>query len=1101
MLRQIMGLLLAGSSMLCGAQEAADSLRETFQLNTGWKFHYGDIVLPQVTSHAGNYYMVKAGAYNGPSGFQWDDSTWQVVDVPHDYVIDGKFSNKESVSHGFLPRPAAWYRRQFKLEPADRDKTVWLYFDGVGGKTTVWVNGQEMAHSHNGYVGFRVNISDVAHFGDKPNTVALRTDPSYPQGWWYEGGGIYRHVWLTKADKVHVAPFGVFANPVKQDDENWITNIETTVENENTTERTATVVSTLVDPDGRTLATEKSELTIPAFSQKAITQEIAINNPKLWDLDTPHLYKVLTRIELAGQPIDDFETTFGYRTIRFDANEGFFLNGKYTKYKGVCMHQDHAGVGVAVPDEIQEFRVARLKEMGVNAYRCSHNPPATEILKACDKLGMLVMNENRFYNSAPEYLDQLREQTLRDRNHPSVIMWSIFNEEPWQGDERGRKMAERMSNLIKQYDTSRPVCGAQNGGFNKVGAFAAADITGINYNLHQHDRVHEMFPNKHVFGSENVSHFATRGEFVTDHSKNTFDNYDEHHAGWGTGIREAWKFVDTRVWNGGMFIWTGFDYRGEPTPKAWPVISSYFGIMDTCGFAKDSFYLCQALWTDEPMAYVFPHWTHDKSMVGKEIKVGVYTNGDEAELILNGKSLGRHKVDKYDQLFVPVKYAPGKLEVKAYKNGEFHASHFVETVGAPVALGVEAKFGEWERTSVESGRRDTLPIAVYAVDAEGRRVPTASNKVSFFVEGGKVLGVGNGDPVCHEPDRASSRSLFNGLASAIIEVGNTDTFKVTVRAADLKPATLELPITKATKFIAQYPSLSNDIIIGNFRMAALTAERQDPNRTIADNDMNTWEEVMIGTGPQPHFAEATGYTTYRQTLPMPGGDHNWMLDFAGVGGKAELYVNGEKVAEKTSAGEGAMSTRLSQEAGELLTISLLVQGLDKNSGITRTVRIRQLPGKKRPGREPKLQESQLLNKGTFQNTRDWQTISFPEKTVRYITLETLNSHGNRNFGHIAELRFTTPTGEIAPKDIKIHFVSSEEVVGEDAKAENLFDGKNNTFWHSQWKNGEPSHPHRLVFDLGKEVKVSGLKYLGRQGDQPGKIKDFKVYGSNEPFQK
>ncbi len=943
-------LALLGGGLSCAQQVdldvAGESPRQLFQMDKGWKFHRGHLEQPKPRGHHLVYKSVKAGAGRGPAAFLYDDGNWRTVDLPHDYVVEGSFRRDPTlVSHGFLDRPEGWYRRAFALPEEARGKSIWLYFDGVFGQSQVWVNGQELRRSDNGYIGFRVDVSDIAHYGSRPNIISVKCDPSEAQGWWYEGGGIYRHVWLTIAEPVHIAPYGVYICADKKKDGQWQVELETTIENESDAAAQVRVVNSILDDKGHSIATIEGEIEAQPGEPTTLRQHCAISEDKVkpWELDAPTLYGIRTELFVNGRKVDAHGDHFGFRTLAFDAKKGFFLNGKPVKFKGVCMHQDHAGVGVALPDAIHRFRVTRLKQFGTNAYRCSHNPPAPEILDACDRQGMLVLNENRFFNSSDECLRQLDEQVRRDRNHPSVIMWNTFNEEDWQGDERGVNMARRMKRLIHRLDhfAKRPVTGAMSGGFSKQGAFGPMDVLGINYNLGANDLTHNrLYPDKMVYSSESVSHSASRGEWKD--RRHVFNNYDNHWVGWGNSIRNTWKFVDTREWNGGTFIWTGFDYRGEPTPvNAWPAISSYFGIVDTCGFAKDSYYLMQALWTDEPMAYVFPHWNLGKDMVGKKVKVGTYTNGDEAELILNGKSLGRRKVDKYMQLFWDdVVYQPGTLELIAYKGGREHARHRVETTGEPVALGIEVQFEDWQRRDVRTGESDALPVTVYAVDAEGRRVPNANNKVSFSVSGGRVLGVGNGDPLCHEPDVAETRSLYNGLASAIIAPGEEEgRLTITATAEGLKAAELSLPILSGRGF-AQYPVSDSGLVLADWLMSAITAQPQNPNRPIADGDMNTWPPTAVGDGPQPQWADKQGWATYRAFFDMPHGD-NWELVLEGVVGKAEVFVNGKSVAKKTRAESGTMRAALKVGASARVTISVQMHGTNAACGLTGTVKLEQ----------------------------------------------------------------------------------------------------------------------------------------------------------------
>ncbi len=926
---------------------AGASPRETYLIDKGWKFHRGHLEQPNPHGHHWVYKSVKAGAARGPAAFNYDDKGWRTVDLPHDYVVEGGFVNDgRLVSHGFHERPEGWYRRSFRLSPEMRGKTIWLYFDGVFGKSQVWVNGQELRRSDNGYIGFRVNISDVAHYGDRPNVISVMCDPGEAQGWWYEGGGIYRHVWLTIAEPVHVAPYGVYVNASKKQGDNWCTQIEVEIENEGENKAHVQVVNSILDHKGAVIFTDKSgQLACPAGEKIKYTKEhlIPAQKVKAWSVEQPNLYGIRTEIFVNGKKVDAYGDKFGFRTLEFNAQKGFLLNGKPVKFKGVCMHQDHAGVGVALPDAIHEFRVRRLKQFGCNAYRCSHNPPATEILEACDKLGMLVVNENRFFNASEECLRQLDEQVRRDRNHPSVIMWSTFNEEDWQGDERGVKLVKRMKRVIDAGDhlARRPVTGAMSAGFSKEGAFGPLDVLGINYALGVHDHVHnKLYPGKMIYSSESVSHSASRGEWRD--SKHVYNNYDNHWVAWGDSIRNTWRHVDSREWDAGTFIWTGFDYRGEPTPvNAWPVINSYFGIVDTCGFAKDSYYLLKALWEEKPMAYVFPHWNLGQDMVGKKIKVGTYTNGDEAELVLNGKSLGKRKVDKYMQLYWDdVVYHPGTLKMIAYKNGKKHAEHTIVTTGEADALGLEVKFENWKRKQVYSGINDAVPVTVFALDKKKNRVPTANNKVSFHVQGGRILGVGNGNPLSHEPDIATERCLYNGLASAIIEPTITEgEMLITATADGLAPCTLRLPVVPRKGF-AQYPTLDGGIVLTDWRMAEITPQPQNPNRPIADGDMNTWQTIAVGNGPQSQWSQKQGWTTYRALVDMPKGN-GWVLSLDKVVGEAEVFVNGKSIAKKTKPEMGNMIAPVQAPAGSKLTISVHLKSHGEKSGLIGTAKLSQ----------------------------------------------------------------------------------------------------------------------------------------------------------------
>lgn len=460
-------------------------------------------------------------------------------------------------------------------------------------------------------------------------------------------------------------------------------------------------------------------------------------------------------------------------------------------------------------------------------------------------------------------------------------------------------------------------------------------------------------------------------------------------------------------------------------------------------------------------------------------------------------------MDKYDQLELQIPYEPGKLETKAYKDGKLHATSYVETTTAPVALGVEAKFGEWERKELYAGNRDSLPIAVFATDAKGRRCPKASNMVSFKVKsGGKVLGVGNGDPVCHERDRASRRSLFNGYCSAILEVSKAAReLVVEVTSPGLKPATLRLPVKRAKPEFAQYPVFGEGITLSDWRMAAITKERRDPNQKIAENDMNTWENVSVGEEPQPQFANKQGYTVYRTRFVMPSDENAWELQFNELVGRGELYVNEKKVAEKRSFQPGSLKTVLRQDGGKEVIVSLLVEAKEKASGITKSVVMKRLKVKRIGPKVPQVKKAQLIYKGAMKNLPGkLQKFKFKRPfKVRYVVLKVLASHKNRPFTHAAELAFVSSQGKINSRKIKVVYVSSEEIRAEQGHAKRLFDGKNNTYWHTQWKGYEPEPPHFVVVDLGKLTELNGLEFRAREKYDFGGIRDFEIYGSEKPF--
>jgi beta-galactosidase len=515
-------------------------------------------------------------------------------------------------------------------------------------------------------------------------------------------------------------------------------------------------------------------------------------------VDEPALYSVRTIVKQNGLELDQVTTRCGFRTIRFDPDKGFFLNDQPLKLLGTCNHQDMAGVGVAVPDSIWDFRVRRLKEMGANAYRCAHNPPAAEFLEACDRLGMLVMDENRNFGSAPENLRQLDWMVCRDRNHPSVILWSVFNEEPSQGTEMGYEMVRRMSAAVKERDTTRPVTAAQsNSDLNPINASQAADVAGFNYVYRDFDAYHKKYPAKPIFSSEDTSTVMTREEYTSIRrgTNPVLDSYDDTALAWGLTHRNAWKEVATRPFVAGTMVWTGFDYRGEPQPLSWPAAGSSFGCMDLCGFPKAAYYIHQAQWIQShPILHLVPHWNWAGSE-GKPIKVMALSNAEKVALILNGKPIEEKVVDKYQMATFDVPYEAGKLEAVASTGGKEVARFAVETTGEPVAVQLVP-----DRKNLAGDGDDAQPVTVQIVDAQGRVVPTASQLIKFELDGpGAIIGLNNGDANCHEPEKGDQHTVFHGLAQIILQSSIAGQGKLTLRATSqgLTPAEIVIEVLSA----------------------------------------------------------------------------------------------------------------------------------------------------------------------------------------------------------------------------------------------------------------------------------------------------------------
>ena len=740
------GLLAAG---VCA--EETTSPRERLSLDAGWKFYLGN-PWGQVVS------LAKAGENRGPAKMDFSDADWRTVNLPHDWAVELPFDPQADFNHGFKPvgpgfatNDIAWYRRTFELAPADSDKRIWLEFDGVFRNCDVFVNGWFVGHHDSGYEGFRYDVTDVIN-GSGKNVVAVKVDVSQFEGWFYEGAGIYRHVWLEKTSPLAIAPDGVFVySQFKNDRPQGVAEIkvEASLLNRQTNPATATVRCEVFSPEGKPVAQfDKTEKIAGAVSP---TMRLGgkVAAPVLWSPESPKLYQLVTTVVSEGRIVDRKETEFGIRTVAFDPNEGFLLNGKHYEIQGTCNHQDAAGVGVALPDALEYFRVAKLKEMGCNAYRTSHNAPNTELLEACDRLGMLVLDENRLFGSDPANLERLKNQIVRDRNHPSVFAWSLGNEE-WnaQGTAVGASVTRTMQDVAHSLDTTRLCTLAVNSGsYGDFGIFSALDVKGFNYHFESMDAYHAAFPASKILGTEQASSIGTRGIYTNDAARGYISAYDDHNPRWGQSAEEWWSYFAPRRWASGGFDWTGFDYRGEPTPYQWPCISSHFGILDTCGFPKDNFWYYQSWWTTNVVLHLLPHWNWP-GREGQDIDVRALSNCEEVELFLNGQSLGRQTMKRESELKWKVKYAPGVLSAKGFDDGKLVAQTQVETTGDPAVI-----HGASDRSTISADGKDVSVITVSVGDAQNRTVPLATNLIHFELTGrGKIIGVGNGDPTCHEPD-------------------------------------------------------------------------------------------------------------------------------------------------------------------------------------------------------------------------------------------------------------------------------------------------------------------------------------------------------------
>ena len=780
----------------------------------------------------------------------YDDSAWRMLNVPHDWAIEGDFSASapSGNSGGALPGGVGWYRKSFEVAAADKGKLFYIDFDGVYMNAKVWINGQLLGQRPYGYSSFRFDLTPHLKFGAR-NVVAVRVDNSdQPNSRWYSGCGIYRHVWLVKTEKIHVAHWGthVVAEGNK-------VSVSVSIDNNTTSQQTVVVRNKIISPVGVQVASASKKLSLnPSAKSIRSLSQLKVSRPQIWSCETPYIYKVVTTIEQNGKVVDTYETPTGFRTFKFDAEKGFSLNGKSMKINGVCQHHDLGCLGAAVNEDALYRQLRILKEMGTNAVRCSHNPPAPELLAMCDTMGLIVMDESfdmwrrrKTKNDYARFFDQWAERdltdlVLRDRNHPSILMWSIGNEvlEQWSSADADTLSAEQanlilnaghdastlshgtemsvnsllcknLCEIIRRLDNTRPITAGCNEPDPKNHLFksGALDIIGFNYHHQWVKDVPKNFPGKPFIFSESVSALQTRGfymmpsdsvykapiEWWLPYQDPSFQcsAYDNMHASWSSTHEETWDVVKHNDFVGGQFIWTGFDYIGEPTPYGFPARSSYFGIVDLAGFPKDSYYMYQSEWTDKQVLHLFPHWNW---LEGQDIDLWCYyNNADEVELFINGRSQGvKAKKDDHEyHLMWRVKFEPGEVKAVARKNGKVVAEKTIRTSGAPAQLRMTSdriRFGN-------NPNGDNLAfITVEVIDKDGNLCPRADDQVFFEVEGGRIVGVDNGNPISMERFKDTKRKAFNGKCLVVVA---TDGGDVTVRAKGYQLGGSEVMVKKS----------------------------------------------------------------------------------------------------------------------------------------------------------------------------------------------------------------------------------------------------------------------------------------------------------------
>ena len=803
---------LGGGAAARGADWPASGERRT-SFDARWRFQKGDA--------------------KGAEKAELDDARWRVLDLPHDWAIEGPFDPAISPHQGALPYfGVAWYRKRFEVPESARGRHYALEIDGAMSNATVFLNGRELGGRPYGYIGFAVDLTPHLRFGGE-NVVAVRLVPEPESSRWYPGAGLYRHVWIDATGPVHVERWGTYVTTPAVSEAGATVAVRTELRNQEGEPARVALETVILDPEGREVARSLSSPTVPGGATTAALVRITLVGPRLWDVERPQLYRVVSTVKRGDAVLDRYETPFGIRAIEWGPGKGFLLNGRRVPLKGVCNHHDLGALGAAVNRRAIERQLEILKRMGTNAIRTSHNPPAPELLDAADRMGFLVLDEafdmwgkTKIRNGHGKYFAEwgerdLRDMIRRDRNHPSVVMWSIGNEILEQADADGWQVARRLTDICKEEDPTRPVTAGFNQVENAIRNRLAeqVDIPGFNYGVREYAKILAEHPGWTIVGAETASCVSSRGVYHLP-----IEKYEKHPSLQVTSydvIAPRWAYCPDVEFSGleespavlGEFVWTGFDYLGEPTPyfawdqprdeKDWPARSSYFGVVDTAGFPKDRFYLYQSQWTTTPMVHLLPHWNWE-GREGQPIPVMAYTNAEEVELFLNGSSLGRRR--KGEPWVMPVgekisadlrfttkhrivwevPWAPGTLKAVAYAGGKAVATAQVKTAGAPARVVLAP-----DRMRIRADGEDLSFVTVRVEDAQGNLVPGADNLVRFAVEGaGRIAAVDNGNPASLEPFQAKERKAFSGLALLVVRSnrGVSGSIRVQAESAGLASA-------------------------------------------------------------------------------------------------------------------------------------------------------------------------------------------------------------------------------------------------------------------------------------------------------------------------
>ncbi len=790
---RVLGFLCAFLILpLAGKIAEADTPRRA-SFDADWKFNLGEAP--------------------GAEQSNFTDTTWRKLDLPHDWMIegppgkdptlmDGPFDPKSpgGAGGGSLDGGIGWYRKNFSIPAEDKGKHIAIDFDGVYMNSHVWINGHDLGIHPYGYTSFEYDLTPYLNYGTDSNTLAVRAEVIQPCSRFYSGAGIYRNVWLVTTSPVHVDHWGTYAtaHDIQLQSKSAGVALRVTVCNDSSSTAKYFVESKLVAADGTTIDMATWDRPLLDAGKKAeFTQELGVRDLKVWSIENPYLYKIITQILQNGQVVDQYETPIGVRTIEFTIDDGFHLNAKRVQIQGVCDHHDLGCLGAAINRRAIQRQLEILKSFGVNAIRTSHYPPAPELLDLCDEMGFVVMDEafDEWKHSKTKYgygqfFDDWSQRDIlsmvdRDRNHPSVVLWSIGNEINEQGAKDGGEMATRLANLVTKEDPTRPTTSAMSNptGALKSGFASPLGVFGVNYHINFYNNP-DVHGHKPMIGSETASAISSRGEYGLTLDKDgnittpkqfnqQVSSYDIVNPSWATRAEADLHAIQSNPWIAGEFVWTGFDYIGEPTPYKYPSRSSYFGIVDLAGFPKDRYYLYKSQWTPDPVVHLLPHWNWPQ-FAGKSIPVWCFTNADTVELFLNDKSLGEKSwaTDRKNfHLEWSVPYAPGVLKAVGKKDGKIIATDEIHTTGKPAAIVLKADRPQIKSVAGDFSR-DLSFITVSVQDADGNICPTADDEIKFTLDGpGTIVGLDNGDATNHESFQGHQHKVFNGLGLVVIQAG------------------------------------------------------------------------------------------------------------------------------------------------------------------------------------------------------------------------------------------------------------------------------------------------------------------------------------------